>query len=106
VERSREKQIVDFSTGSPWETVTLTALGRNRLDRGIAESILTDVREFISTPQWYTDRGIPYRRGYLLHGPPGCGEKNSFIYTMPLAAKSSLTLCNYRVFGGHTTRLS
>ena len=30
VERSREKQIVDFSTGSPWETVTLTALGRNR----------------------------------------------------------------------------
>ena len=30
VERSREKQIVDFSTGSPWETVTLTALGRDR----------------------------------------------------------------------------
>lgn len=22
--------------------------------------------------------GIPYRRGYLLHGPPGCG-KSSFI---------------------------
>ena len=22
----------------------------------------------------YLDRGIPYRRGYLLHGPPGCGK--------------------------------
>ena len=36
VERSREKQIVDFSTGSPWETVTLTALGRDR-------SLYTDI---------------------------------------------------------------
>ena len=64
------------------------------LDQGTAESILTDVREFISNPQWYMDRGryhilnllsipvlfsgIPYRRGYLLHGPPGCG-KSSFM---------------------------
>jgi KaiC/GvpD/RAD55 family RecA-like ATPase len=23
--------------------------------------------------------GIPYRRGYLLYGPPGCG-KTSFMY--------------------------
>ena len=30
VERNREKQIVNFQTGSPWETVTLTALGRDR----------------------------------------------------------------------------
>jgi chaperone BCS1 len=30
VERNREKQMVNLQTGSPWETVTLTALGRNR----------------------------------------------------------------------------
>lgn len=30
VERNREKQMVNFQTGSPWETVTLTALGRDK----------------------------------------------------------------------------
>lgn len=48
------------------------------LARDLAERILDDVREFIDNPQWYYDRGIPYRRGYLLYGPPGCG-KSSFI---------------------------
>lgn len=30
VERNREKQMVDLHTGTPWETVTLTAIGRNK----------------------------------------------------------------------------
>ncbi|XP_035711332.1 mitochondrial chaperone BCS1-like isoform X2 [Folsomia candida] len=25
---------------------------------------------------WYVEKGIPYRRGYLLHGPPGCGKSS------------------------------
>ena len=29
------------------------------LDRGVGESILCDVQEFIRNPQWYTDRGMP-----------------------------------------------
>ena len=28
------------------------------LDRGVGESILSDVQEFIKNPQWYTDRGM------------------------------------------------
>lgn len=34
--------------------------------------------------------GIPYRRGYLLHGPPGSG-KTSFIQA--LAGKLSYNIC-------------
>ena len=34
--------------------------------------------------------GIPYRRGYLLHGPPGCG-KSSFITA--LAGELSFGIC-------------
>jgi chaperone BCS1 len=37
-----------------------------------------DVEDFIARQQWYVDRGVPYRRGYLLYGPPGSG-KSSFI---------------------------
>jgi len=126
VERNREKQMIDFNKAAPFETVTLTAVGRNRniyfnlleearhlalqrqegrtvmytavgpewrpfgyprrkrplssvvLDTVVSERILTDIKEFINNPKWYMDRGIPYRRGYLLHGPPGCG-KSSYI---------------------------
>ena len=38
----------------------------------------------------YADRGIPYRRGYLLHGPPGSG-KSSFI--LALAGHLSYNIC-------------
>lgn len=48
------------------------------LDKGISEMALNDIREFCKSSGWYSERGIPYRRGYLLHGPPGCG-KSSFI---------------------------
>ncbi|KAL2176141.1 uncharacterized protein P884DRAFT_203681, partial [Thermothelomyces heterothallicus CBS 202.75] len=29
-----------------------------------------------ATRRWYANRGIPYRRGYLLHGPPGTGKSS------------------------------
>jgi len=38
--------------------------------------VLTDMNEYLhpSTPRWYANRGIPLRRGYLFHGPPGTGK--------------------------------
>ncbi len=45
---------------------------------GQKERIVADIREFTASQKWYIERGIPYRRGYLLYGPPGCG-KTSFI---------------------------
>jgi chaperone BCS1 len=33
-----------------------------------------DVRRFISDEDTYTRRGLPYKRGYLLYGEPGCGK--------------------------------
>ncbi len=48
------------------------------LEQGVAEQIRNDCIDFLKSSKWYHDRGIPYRRGYLLYGPPGCG-KTSFI---------------------------
>ena len=51
------------------------------LDRGIKDRLVSDIQDFIQSATWYHDRGIPYRRGYLLHGPPGTG-KSSFIQAL------------------------
>ncbi|RAH72531.1 BCS1 and AAA domain-containing protein [Aspergillus aculeatinus CBS 121060] len=48
------------------------------LDAGVKQAFLEDVQEYLDpkTQPWYNSRGIPYRRGYLLHGPPGTGKSS------------------------------
>lgn len=41
------------------------------LAEGLKENLVKDVQDFLSSGKWYFDRGIPYRRGYLLYGPQG-----------------------------------
>jgi len=63
------------------------------LNSDLADQVLEDIREFLGSEKWYASMGnhlssfrlhsllssgIPYRRGYLLHGKPGCG-KTSFV---------------------------
>ncbi len=40
--------------------------------------LIDDMTEYLNgeTRAWYQDRGIPYRRGYLFHGAPGCGKSS------------------------------
>ncbi|KAH7889400.1 BCS1 N terminal-domain-containing protein [Phlebopus sp. FC_14] len=138
MKRERETRSMQLMSGTPWETVTLTTLSRDRnlfsqllaeardlamkdqegklvirtawgiewkpfgqprrkrplhsvvLDPGVSESVEQDIRAFLQRRQWYADRGIPYRRGYLLHGPPGSG-KTSFIQA--LAGSLSYDIC-------------
>uniref|UniRef100_A0A182JFS7 Mitochondrial chaperone BCS1 n=1 Tax=Anopheles atroparvus TaxID=41427 RepID=A0A182JFS7_ANOAO len=153
VDRAREQHTLDLHMGVPWETVQLTAFGRNKnlyfkileearqlalkntegktimytamgsewrpfghprkrrpigsvvLDQGVSERILLDCREFIKNPQWYSDRGIPYRRGYLLHGPPGCG-KSSFITALAGEIEFGICLLNLSERGLTDDRLN
>ncbi|KAH9995436.1 P-loop containing nucleoside triphosphate hydrolase protein [Russula compacta] len=51
------------------------------LDEGVKELLLEDARDFLKSKQWYADRGIPFRRGYLLYGAPGSG-KTSIIHCL------------------------
>ncbi|XP_072117166.1 mitochondrial chaperone BCS1 isoform X1 [Mobula birostris] len=88
------KTVMYTAVGSEWR---LFGFPRRRrplssvvLDGGISEKIIQDVKDFIGNPKWYTDRGIPYRRGYLLYGPPGCG-KSSFITA--LAGQLEYSIC-------------
>ncbi|EKM82539.1 hypothetical protein AGABI1DRAFT_34350 [Agaricus bisporus var. burnettii JB137-S8] len=137
VKRERETRAM-HALGVPWETVTLTALSRDRalfphllaeardlamrdhegklvihtawgiewrpfgqprqkrplhsvvLEPGVSEKIKTDCEAFLERRQWYADRGIPYRRGYLLYGPPGSGKTS---YIQALAGSLSYDIC-------------
>ncbi|XP_063993794.1 mitochondrial chaperone BCS1 [Diachasmimorpha longicaudata] len=75
------------------------------LDQGIAERLVKDCREFIENPGWYSDRGIPYRRGYLLHGPPGCG-KSSFITALAAELERGICVLNLSERGLTDDRLN
>lgn len=59
------------------------------LKKGMVEELLDDVCNFYELHNWYRERGIPWRRGYLLEGKPGCG-KTSFVTA--LAGELSLDI--------------
>lgn len=63
------------------------------LKKGEQERILNDILTFKESKEWYNDRGIPYRRGYLLHGPPGTG-KTSFIQSLASKVKMNVAILN------------
>lgn len=44
------------------------------IDEDLKNDIINDVSEFISEEKKYIDLGIPYKRTYLLVGPPGTGK--------------------------------
>ncbi|KAH8666703.1 BCS1 N terminal-domain-containing protein, partial [Xylariales sp. PMI_506] len=54
----------------PFSTVILNELTK--------KALIDDVTDYLNpaTQRWYSNRGIPYRRGYLLHGPPGTGKSS------------------------------
>ncbi|RPD59009.1 P-loop containing nucleoside triphosphate hydrolase protein [Lentinus tigrinus ALCF2SS1-7] len=51
------------------------------LDPGMIDLVLNDAKDFLASKEWYAERGIPHRRGYLLYGAPGAG-KTSLIHSI------------------------
>ncbi|KAI9340134.1 BCS1 N terminal-domain-containing protein [Zopfochytrium polystomum] len=79
------KTVVFTSYGPEWRPFGAPRRRRELqsviLAEGQAEAIVGDLNSFLRNGKWYHDRGIPYRRGYLLYGPPGSG-KTSFIQAL------------------------
>ncbi len=48
------------------------------LNEKVKNDLVADVNDYLdpATRRWYANRGIPYRRGYLLYGPPGTGKSS------------------------------
>lgn len=75
------------------------------LDKGLQEKIVSDIKDFLRSGNWYLDRGVPYRRGYLLHGPPGSG-KSSFIQALAGKLEYNIAMVNLSERGMTDDRLT
>jgi chaperone BCS1 len=72
------------------------------LPLGVKESLIDSIDNFYNSEQWYSDRGVPWRLGILLHGAPGNGKSslvaavashlNAQIYTFSLKGISDRDL--------------
>lgn len=49
------------------------------LEEGVINSLVEDAKKFLKNKLWYDEMGIPYRRGYLLHGVPGSGKTSAVL---------------------------
>ncbi|KAL8299136.1 hypothetical protein RB593_009146 [Gaeumannomyces tritici] len=68
-----------FGGGNRWSTVAnrpVKPMSTVVLDNKQKGQLLSDINEYLhpNAPMWYATRGIPLRRGYLFHGPPGTGK--------------------------------
>ena len=82
-------QVYTSTTGSYWDQSSARlSRGWNSLilPEATKLSILEDCRKFLRSRAWFVQRGLPYRRGYLLHGLPGTGKTTT---STPLPAMCS-----------------
>lgn len=79
-----------------WNSCTITSsksIHNTILSADVNENMIGDIEWFMNNEEWHTKRGIPYKRGYVIHGPPGTG-KTSIVkslanhYQMPIFSPS------------------
>ena len=75
------------------------------LDPGVKDMVLADAQEFMASEAWYSERGLPYRRGYLFHGCPGSG-KTSLVHALAGALSLDIYVINLSKKGLDDSALS
>ncbi|KAI9898046.1 hypothetical protein N3K66_006406 [Trichothecium roseum] len=85
--------------GLSWKPKTRAPIRRLEtvhLDAGVKTRLLDDVRTYLDprTAARYRARSMPYRRGYLFHGPPGTGKSS---LSVALAGEFGLDLYEVKV---------
>ncbi|OCF57802.1 hypothetical protein L486_05267 [Kwoniella mangroviensis CBS 10435] len=72
-------------TMRPWDSIILPD--------GVKGWLLADATEFLAERDFYEERGVPHRRGYLLYGEPGSG-KSSLISALAAQLRLDIYIVN------------
>lgn len=98
-------RVLALTTWGDWAEIRKAPSNRTPvLPSGVLESLLADAAWFSANEGWYHSVGVPYRRGYLLHGVPGSGKTTTAIclasklrkdiYLLPLEGLSDEKMAN------------
>jgi len=68
------------------------------LDGSVVRLVKDDFHLFLEREDWYNRHRLPFRRGYLFHGPPGNGKSSVIRAMLSKTGISGFTLNPFRVF--------
>lgn len=66
-----------FGNWTPRNDLPIRPMESVILADGQLEKITNDLQLFLDSEDEYVKRGVPYHRGYMLHGPPGTGKSSA-----------------------------
>jgi chaperone BCS1 len=72
-----KSEMFTINSDKKWESLASYAprsLKSVILPERVKENLVRDIEFFQTSKDWYMSMGIPYRRGYMLHGLPGAGK--------------------------------
>ena len=75
-----------------WDSIKFMSnktMSNTIVSKTVQMELFDDVDWFMRNEKWYNEKGVDYKRGYLLHGVPGCGKSSSIKaiankYKMPI----------------------
>jgi hypothetical protein len=67
------------STWSAWRTRPKRTLEDIIITPENRLKLKNQVEDFLKSKNWYANRGLSWKKGLLLYGPPGCGKTSTII---------------------------
>lgn len=77
---------------SPARAVTECSWDSLTLEPSIVSLLRDDFEMFFERERWFRDMQLPFRRGYLLHGPPGTGKSTAIRAMMSSRGLAAYTM--------------
>lgn len=100
-EKYKNSVTVNHYSSGFWDSVSKKEkrdLSTIVLNSNQKEELINDITWFTQNNKWYANKGIPYRRGYLLYGPPGTG-KTSLVFGIASHFNLDIYLLNLSTIG-------